>query len=80
VQFQEYVHGAQFDLDPQLNRFELLINRIRQDDPHYSDRQVESVQEAVNELEMEADKKEIRCRPLESPDAIAQVIVEAEAA
>jgi hypothetical protein len=80
VQLQEYVHGAQFDLDPQLSRFELLINRISQDDPQYSDRQVESVQEAVNELEMEADKKEIRCRPLESPDAIAQVIVEAEAA
>ncbi len=80
AQVQEYVHAQEFNLSPELSRFELLLNRVRDDDPQYSDRQIASIQEAVNELEIEADKKEILCRPLLSPDEIAAVIIEAEAA
>ncbi len=80
AQVQEYLHAREFNLSPNLNRFELLIHRVRDDDPQYSDRQILQVQEAVYELEAEADKKEIRCRPLRSADEIAGIIVEAEAA
>lgn len=80
AQIQEYLHRREFDLSPDLNRFELLIHHVRDDDPQYSDRQIANVQEAVYELEAEADKKEIRCRPLRSADEIAEIIVEAEAA
>lgn len=80
AQVQEYLHAKEFNLNPGLNRFELLIHRVHDDDPQYSDRQILQVQEAVYELETEADKKEIRCRPLRSSDEIAGVIIEAEAA
>jgi hypothetical protein len=80
VQVQEYVQKKEFDLSGELHRFELFLHRVREDDPQYSDRQIESIQEAVNELETEADRKEIRCRALRSPDEIARIIIEAEAA
>jgi hypothetical protein len=80
AQVQEYLHAKEFNLSPNINRFELLIHRVRDDDPQYSDQQILQVQEAVYELEAEADKKEIRCRPLLSTDEIAGIIVEAEAA
>lgn len=80
AQVQEYLHAREFNLSSNLNRFELLVHRVRDDDPQYSDRQILQVQEAVYELEVEADKKAIRCRPLRSADEIAGIIVEAEAA
>lgn len=80
AQVQEYVKNDEFGLSHELNRFELLLNRVREDDPAYSDRQIHGVQEAVIELEAEADKKEIRCRALTLPDEIAEVILSAEAA
>lgn len=80
AQVQEYVHAKEFNLSPALNRFELLIHRVQEDDPQYSDRQIGQVQEAVYELETEADRKEIRCRPLRSPNEIAEIIIDAEAA
>lgn len=80
AQVQEYVQAREFDLSNDLNRFELLINSVREDDPQYSDRQIEQIHEAEYELEMEADRKQIRSRPLRSPDEIAKVIIEAEAA
>jgi len=80
AQIKEDIQRPEFNLSTQLNNFELLINRVREDDPQYSDKQIESVQEAYNELEFEADRKEIRCRPLRSPDEIANHIVELEAA
>ena len=80
VQVQEYLHASEFNLSQNLNRFELLIHRVRDDDPQYSDRQILQLQEAIYELEVEADKKEIRCRPLWSADEIAGIIVDAEAA
>lgn len=62
------------------HEFELLLHRIKREDPQYSDRQVASVEEAVNELEEEADKVSIRCRPLTSPGEIAAHLLEREAA
>jgi len=63
-----------------LERFEMLLHRVKYDAPEYSERQVKNVQFAVNELEDEADKMEIRCRDLTSPDEIADQIIHAEAA
>lgn len=63
-----------------LKRFELLVYRPREESPEYSLRQLKSVQEAVVELEAEADKVEIRCRPATSHEQIAEALLEAEAA
>jgi len=80
AQVQEHLHVSEFNLSETINRFELFIHRIRDDDPQYGERQILQVQEAVNELEVEADKKQIRCRGMRSADEIANVVVEAEAA
>lgn len=80
AQVQEYVQNKEFNLSSGLNRFELLMYRVKDDDPSYSERQIEEVQKAVNELEAEADRKEIRCRALTSHEAIADEILVAEAA
>jgi hypothetical protein len=79
-QVQDYVNDEQFGLSNTINQFELLIHRVRDEDPQFSEKQIISVQEAVNELEVEADKKQIICRPLYSPEEIAQRILRAEAA
>lgn len=63
-----------------VSRFEMLIYRPANDAPEYSDRHITSINEAVNELEAEADKKEIRCRPFNTSDAIVEVLLDAEAA
>lgn len=63
-----------------VSRFEMLIYRPANDAPEYSNRQITSIDEAVNELEAEADKKEIRCRPFNTGAEIAEVLLEAEAA
>jgi hypothetical protein len=63
-----------------ISRFEMFIFKPANDAPEYSDRQLISINEAVNELEAEADKKDIKCRPCVTRDAIADIILEAEAA
>ena len=63
-----------------LNQFELLVYRPRDESPEYSERQLRGVQEAVVELEAEADKLAIRCRPSTSHEQIANILLEAEAA
>lgn len=80
AQVQEYVQAREFNLSDDLKRFDLLIHSVREDDPQYSDRQIEQVHEAECELEMEADRKQIRSQPLRSPDEIAKIIIDAEAA
>ena len=64
----------------QLNRFELLLYRPRDESPEYSLRQMRGIQEAVVELEAEADKVDIRCRPATSHEEIADTLLQAEAA
>jgi hypothetical protein len=63
-----------------LNRFELLVYRPREESPEYSARQMKGIQEAVVELEAEADKVAIRCRPATSHEEIADTLLLAEAA
>lgn len=63
-----------------VTRFEMLIHRPANDAPEYNERQIININEAANELEAEADKKDIRCRPLTGHEAIANVLLEAEAA
>ena len=60
--------------------FELLLHRVSPGDPLYSDRQLANVESAVLELEAEADKAKIRCRPMYSPLEIANFLVRKEAA
>lgn len=63
-----------------INRYEMLVHRPSDDQPEYSEKQLKNIGEAVNELEAEADKKDVRCRSLTGPDLIADVLLEAEAA
>lgn len=63
-----------------VTRFEMLVYRPSDELPQYSRRQIKNISEAVNELEAEADKQEIRFRPYTGHDAIAEVLLEAEAA
>jgi hypothetical protein len=63
-----------------LTRFELLVYRPREESPEYSERQMKGIQEAVVELEAEADKVEIRCRPATSHEEMAATLLQAEAA
>lgn len=63
-----------------VNRFEMLVHKAQDDAPEYSDKQIRNVNEAVNELEAEADKKEIRCRSFTGYEPIADILIKAEAA
>ncbi len=60
--------------------FELLVHRAKRDDPQYSERQLKSVDAAIIELEAEADKVKIRCRPMVSPVQMAEFVLLQEAA
>lgn len=60
--------------------FELLLYRPRDDDPAYSDIQIQRMHENWETLEEAGDKQSLRVRPIESTDAAAARIVEAEAA
>jgi hypothetical protein len=60
--------------------FELLLHRLPDNEPSYTDRQVISLQEAVLELEQEADKVEVRCKPMYSAGEIAKYVLAKEAA
>ncbi len=79
-QIRDDVKRPEFNLSSELNNFELLVNRVRDEDPQYSEKQIKAVQEAYNELEFEADRRKIICRPMKSPDEIANHIVKLEAA
>jgi hypothetical protein len=63
-----------------VSAFELLLYRVRRDDPQFSERQIAYVDEAAVELEAEADKVQIRARQMTSPDDIASFVLEREAA
>jgi len=78
AQLREDVKRGMFSHN--LNRFELLVYRPRDESPEYSARQIKGIQEAVVELEAEADKVEIRCQPATSQEEIADVLLRAEAA
>lgn len=74
--------GAMADLFPQADnmQFELLLHRVSEQDPQYTNRQLAQIAAAVLELEEEADKASIRCRPMYSAAAIADLLLAQEAA
>jgi hypothetical protein len=59
--------------------FSLLVHHAAENDVQYSRRQLNSVKEALVELETEADKLELRCRPIVGPQEIANHLMQAEA-
>ncbi|CAA6604291.1 conserved hypothetical protein [Rhodospirillaceae bacterium LM-1] len=59
---------------------ELLVHRPANDDPGYNEKQLANVTEALQELEDQADKEELRLRPLYSVTEMAQRILLAESA
>ena len=59
--------------------FSLLVHHATDNDVQYSRRQINSVREALIELEAEADKLELRCRPIVGPQGIADHLIRAEA-
>lgn len=61
-------------------QFELLLHRVSDQDPQYSARALKQVSAAVLALEEEADKANLRCRPLHSTSEIANLLLEREAA
>lgn len=63
-----------------VSRFEMLFYRPFDNAPEYSTKQITNLNEAVNELESEADSKDIRCRANYTHETIIKTLIEAEAA
>lgn len=63
----------------QTSSYELLLHRSTQADVQYSARQLALVTEAIAELEAEADRLDLRCRPLVGARAIAIHLMNVEA-
>lgn len=59
---------------------EMLVHRPGRDDPLFTRKQHENVEEALKALEEQADREQLRLRPLDSVHAIGERILEAEAA
>jgi hypothetical protein len=68
-----------FDTGASSARFELFVQRSTVDDFLYTLKQKADIAEALEELETEADKLEVRCRSVDSPVEIARELVAAEA-
>lgn len=60
--------------------YEMILQRPGKDDPQVSDKQQNRLEEALKELEDQADEKRLRLRPLETYQQIGDHILEAEAA
>ena len=61
-------------------RYELLVQRPAEDDPQFSEMQIERMMNALSELERQAEIEEIRLCAKVTPSEIANHIVELEAA
>jgi hypothetical protein len=59
---------------------EMLVQRPANDDPQLTQRQLDNLQLAVEDLEKQADTEQIRFRPLQSVGQIGEHILQAEAA
>lgn len=65
--------------DVQDNReYSLFVRGANENDTQYTWRQLASVKEALNELEVEADKLKLRCRSVGGPREIAEHLVRSE--
>jgi len=58
--------------------FELLVHQASRDDVIFPDGAIVSVNEAFAELEAEADRYDLRCRPLRGAQLMAQYLLETE--
>lgn len=62
------------------DRFELILYRPRDDDPAYSDKEIEKLHEALSELEEEGDQHNLIVRPVFDALEAAEEIIRSEAA
>lgn len=60
--------------------YEMILQRPAKDDPQVSDKQQSRLEEALKELEEQADDKQLRLRPLETYQQIGDHVLTAEAA
>lgn len=60
--------------------YEMIVQRPAKDDPQVSDSQQNRLDEALKELEEQADDKKLRLRPLETYQQIGDHVLKAEAA
>lgn len=60
--------------------YEMILQRPAIDDPQVSDKQQGRLEEALSELEEQADEKQLRLRPLETYQQIGDHVLKAEAA
>lgn len=60
--------------------YEMILQRPAKDDPQVSDKQHNRLEEALKELEEQADEKQLRLRPLETYQQIGDHVLKAEAA
>ncbi|WP_196222707.1 hypothetical protein [Pseudooceanicola algae] len=60
--------------------YEMILQRPAKDDPQVSDKQQNRLEEALKELEEQADDKHLRLRPLETYQQIGDHVLKAEAA
>ncbi|MCA0997956.1 hypothetical protein [Alloyangia pacifica] len=61
-------------------KYEMILQRPAKDDPQVSDKQQSRLEEALKELEEQADDKQLRLRPLETYQKIGDHVLKAEAA
>ena len=59
---------------------ELMVHRPSADDPNYSEKQLENVDEALAELEHQADLEKIRLRSLTSVREMVEWVIRGETA
>ena len=79
AQARDGLTAGWFGQDTPMN-FELLVHHATQTDVMVTDRGLALVSEALEELEAEADKYDLRSRPLIAPATIAKFVVEQELA
>ncbi|MEP4195948.1 MAG: hypothetical protein ABJL99_09970 [Aliishimia sp.] len=60
--------------------YEMILQRPAEDDPQVSDKQQNRLEEALKELEGQADEKQLRLRPLDTYQKIGDHVLKAEAA
>jgi hypothetical protein len=65
--------------DVNAQSYDLFVHHATVNDVQYSARQLALVKEALAELEAEADRLKLRCRPIVGPQAIAEHLLTVEA-
>ena len=79
AQAREGTQTGWFDAEASMATFKLFVHHSRENDVALTERQKQDIGEALEELETEADKLEVRCQALASPADIAKQLVALEA-